>query len=171
MPPAGCETPGQPSLADTPTFPAERGRGADARERVPWPERAEMARSPNHLKASSNLLEALLFASPWGGGGGGGQYGAGDPEAEPPRFRSGDGSVPLTDLDSLEERFCVFFVVFFQTNKENKPSAGGRRLRSAAPRDHNHHPPHLQHHRPGLGENLGTSEPRSRRALGVTSFS
>lgn len=39
---------------------------------------------------------------------------------------------------------------------------------SAAPRDHNDHPfPHLQHYRPRMGEKLGTSGPRSRRALGM----
>lgn len=38
---------------------------------------------------------------------------------------------------------------------------------SAAPRDYNDHPfPHLQHDRPRRGEKLGTSGPRSRRALG-----
>lgn len=50
----------------THAFPAERRRGADIPARVPWPERAELARSPNHPKASSNLPEASCFAGSGG---------------------------------------------------------------------------------------------------------
>lgn len=42
------------SRALTPIFQAERGRSADARARVPRPERAEMTGSPSHRKASSS---------------------------------------------------------------------------------------------------------------------
>lgn len=65
----------------TRAFPAERGKGADAWARVPWRERAEMARSPNHPKASFNLHEGPALCAPGAGGVVGGT--AGDSVAEP----------------------------------------------------------------------------------------
>lgn len=74
-PSAGSDGPSHLIRALTPIFQAERGRSADARARVPLPERAEMTGSPNHRKASSSRPEASSTRSL--------RDGVGDPEAKP----------------------------------------------------------------------------------------
>lgn len=65
------------------------------------------------------------------------------------------GSVPHMNVESRARRFCLFFVVFFQANQENKPSAGEKRLRLLLQGATTTNHPHLQHHPPKAGREVG----------------